>query len=135
VLTPPPDGGPGLASPPSVSLTAPGLDPVAGGLGSYTWGGFISDSPWVVEPAGERVRSGTELAIAVGGITADHWDAAWAPIANGHAGRDVTGGSGNDGAPIKVVAPASAGSWSLRVEAWFGTQWHAAWFWRLEVRP
>jgi hypothetical protein len=108
---------------------------VAGDLGSYTWGGFISDSPWIVEPSGEHVRRVTELAVAVAQIVPDHWDAAWAPIANGRAGRDVSGGSGKDDAPIKLVAPTKPGSWSLRVEAWFGTQWHAAWFWRLEVQP
>jgi hypothetical protein len=108
---------------------------VAGDLGSYTWGGFISDSPWIVEPSAARVQAGTELAVVVGGITANHWDAAWAPIANGHPGHDINGGTGKDGAPIRVSAPAVPGSWSLRVEAWFGSQWHAAWFWRLAVRP
>jgi hypothetical protein len=134
-VTPPPDGGPGIAAPPSVALTVPGLGPLAGELGSYTWGGFISDSPWIVLPEGPRVRAGTELAVAVAGITADHWDAAWAPIANGRAGPDIGGGSGQRGQPIKVAAPRVRGSWSLRVEAWFGSQWHAAWFWRLEVQP
>ena len=133
--TPPADGGPGTAAPPVVTLTVPGLGDIAGELGSYTWGGSGSDSPWIAAKTGPRVLADTELAIAVADITADHWTAAWAPVSDGRAGNPVSSATGEDGAPIRVTAPSVQGPWSLRIEAWFGNQWHAAWYWRLEVQP
>ena len=44
------------AEPPAATLAAEGGDPVAGQLGSYTWAGGGSDSPWLPGRTDHRRR-------------------------------------------------------------------------------
>ena len=118
--------------PPAASLSAEGGDPVAGELGSYTWGGVGSDSPWL---PGAPIAVGAREPLAVtfaGGPAVAHWTArraragATSPIGAVPAG----GGAG----PVAIDAPA-AGSWTLAVTVEFaGGIGSATWYWRLDVR-
>ena len=98
------------------------------------WGGLMSDTPWLVVPTGPTVKPGAKLTVTPTGATADHWAAVWAPVSGKSAGQPRDGGSGAGAQPIVVKAPAQAGTWGLRVEAWFGPAQFATWYWRLEVQ-
>jgi hypothetical protein len=118
--------------PPAASLKAEGGDPVVGQLGSYTWNGQGSDSPWL--PGSPiRVGAGEPLAVTIAGQPAiDDWTVQRvAGGATGGAGA-VAMGSGQD-APIGFVAPA-AGSWSILVDVRFPGGSDAAYYWVLDVR-
>ncbi len=67
------------AEPPAATLSVEGGDPVAGQLGSFTWNGGGSDSPWLPGAplsigAGERLT-----ALLAGGVAVDTWSARSAP--------------------------------------------------------
>ena len=104
----------------------------SGQLGSYTWGGVGSDSPWL---PGAPIAVGAREPLAVtfaGGPPVARWTArraragATSPVGAVPAG----GGTG----PIAVDAPAS-GSWTLAVTVEFaGGIGSATWYWRLDVR-
>ena len=123
---------PTTATPPAASLSAEGGDPVAGQLGSYTWGDVGSDSPWL---PGAPIAVGAREPLAVtfdGGPPVAQWTArraragATSPVGAVPAG----GGAG----PIAIEAPA-AGSWTLAVTVEFaGGIGSATWYWRLDVR-
>ena len=120
-------------APPGASLNAEGGDPVAGQLGSYTWAGGGSDSPWL---------PGSPIAVGAGEPLAVRLDAAPA-VADWSATRVVAGttdGSGAmslasaEGEPIRFMAPA-AGRWSIQVQVRFGGgSDSAAYYWLLDVR-
>ncbi len=133
--TPSPVATAALAAPPVATLTGGGVGAQPGELGSVIWNGLTSDTPWVVTPSGPAVKPGMALTVATGGAAPDRWAASWAPVSGNQAGQPRDGGAGQGGTPIKLNAPATAGSWSLRVEAWFGAYNSATWYWRLEVRP
>ena len=123
---------PTTATPPPASLSAEGGDPVAGQLGSYTWGDVGSDSPWL---PGAPLAVGAREPLAVtfgGGPAVASWTArraragATSPVGAVPAG----GGAG----PVAIDAPA-AGSWTLAVTVEFaGGIGSATWYWRLDVR-
>jgi hypothetical protein len=120
-------------APPTASLGAEGGDAVVGQLGSYTWGGTGSDSPWL---PGSRltVGAGEPLTVRIdgGGGVAD-WSAA--RVAAGTT--DGTGAAalgGGEGEPIRFIGPA-AGHWSVQVQVRFETGSDtAAYYWLLDVR-
>ena len=58
--------GPSSDAPPSASLAVEGGDPVVGQLGSFTWNGGGSDSPWLPgSPIG--VGAGERLTVSIAG--------------------------------------------------------------------
>jgi hypothetical protein len=123
------------AQPPDALLAGVAADPVAGDLGTFTWAGLTSDSPWVVGRAGGSADAGATLVVEfrpdVGEAT---WDATWARVAGGQAQQP---GDVSDPAtgPVRVTLPAEPGTWSLQLFARFGPGRDAAWYWRVEVAP
>ena len=66
---------PSLGEPPAATLAAEGGDPVAGSLGSFTWGDGGSDSPWlpgapITVAGGEPLTVGIAAAVPVSDWTA-----------------------------------------------------------------
>ena len=120
------------ATPPAASLSAEGGDPVVGSLGSYTWGGVGSDSPWL---PGAPIAVGAREPLAVtfaGGPPVARWSARRARAGSTSPVGALPAGGGTG--PIAVDAPAS-GSWTLAVTVEFaGGIGSATWYWRLDVR-
>jgi hypothetical protein len=124
---------PQAASPPTASLEAEGGDPVAGQLGSYTWAGGGSDSPWLPGSA-LTVGAGEPLTVRLGrpAVVAD-WTAS-------RVAAGTTDGSGAvalasaEAEPIRFVAP-PAGRCSLQLQVRFdGGADSATYYWLLDVR-
>jgi hypothetical protein len=119
------------AEPPAAALKADGGDPVDGQLGSYTWNGGGSDSPWL-QGSPIRVGAGEPLTVAIaGGPAIGDWTVQ--RVAGGTAGGAgaIAMGSG-EGTPIAFIAP-SAGSWSILVNVRFADGADAAYYWLLDV--
>ncbi len=118
--------------PPPASLAAEGGDPVAGQLGSFTWGGGGSDSPWL---PGTPVSVGAAepLTIALGGgVAVAEWSARRVPAGTTNGTGAVALGGG--GAPVAFAAP-GPGTWSVQVIVRFaGDLGSAAYYWQLAVR-
>jgi hypothetical protein len=120
------------AEPPPASLKAEGGDPAVGQLGSYTWNGRGSDSPWL-QGSPIHVGSGEPVTVTLAGNPAiDSWTVQRVPGgATGGSGA-VAMGSG-EGTPIGFVAPAP-GSWSILVDVRFADGSDAAaYYWLLDV--
>jgi hypothetical protein len=128
-VTEPTDG------PPAATLLggSPGGPGVPGVEGSFTWGRLGSDAPWIV-PDVEAQGTGPWTVVFDPPLAARRWTASWAPVRAGVADDPVTRADG-PGPPIVIDPPGRAGRWSLRVEAWFGTDRHVAWFWSVRVGP
>lgn len=121
--------------PPTATLTAADGIPIAGALGSYTWDGAGSDSPWLVPPKDQAVHRGGPYALAFDPATeAERWRASWAPVRSGTAG-DPAGTAEGVGAPAAVPGPGRPGIWSLQVDVRFAGGGHAAWYWRVVIAP
>lgn len=128
---PPPPSAALLGSPPIARLAVEGGDPVEGQLGTYTWAGGGSDSPWlpgapIAAGAGEPMSIAFEPVL---GVTA--WRARLVPAAaDGPAGaRLLAEGS----APPRFEAP-EPGAWTLVVEVTFAADLGAASYaWALSV--
>jgi hypothetical protein len=120
------------AEPPAASLAVEGGDPVVGQLGSFTWGGGGSDSPWL---PGSPILVGRDerLSVAIDAdIGVEDWTAGRAP-AGTTDGSDVVG-LGSGGPPITFGAP-DPGSWSVQVTVRFaGGLGSATYYWRVTVR-
>jgi hypothetical protein len=120
-------------APPSASMEVEGGDPVAGQLGSYTWGQRGSDSPWL---AGSPITVGAgepiTVVLADDAVVAD-WSAA--RVASGRTdGASTVPIASADGDPIRFLAP-GAGRWSVQVQVRFqGGSDSAAYYWLLDVR-
>ena len=119
--------------PPPASLRAEGGDPVAGQLGSYTWGAAGSDSPWL-QGAPVTVGSGEPLTVVLSGDPpVDDWSAQRVAAGTSDGSGAVSLGSAQ-GAPIAFVAP-GPGRWSVQVLVRFAVGGDsAAWYWLLDVR-
>ena len=121
------------SEPPRALLVGTAAGPVAGDLGTFSWDGLVSDSPWIVQRSGDAVASGARLRVRFGGSAGQTaWTARWAPIRRREAGTPKAAGSGEDGR-IVVEAPGEAGPWSLQLEARFGDGRRAVWYWRVAV--
>lgn len=119
--------------PPAASLKADGGDPVVGQLGSYTWNGGGSDSPWLQGWA-IHVGAGELLTATLAGEPEiGSWTVQRVPAgANGGSGTFAMGSG--EGSPIGFVAP-NPGSWSILVDVRFANGSDAAaYYWLLEVR-
>jgi hypothetical protein len=122
------------AAPPAASLSGlSGGAASAGSLGTYTWGGGGSDSPWIVGKRAGSVGVGATVTAAFAGLAPQGWTAAWAKVSNGMAGSPVGATSG--AAAVTLTAPASGGDWTLRVTADFGPGSSATYYWRITVTP
>jgi hypothetical protein len=123
------------AQPPDALLVGVAAGPVAGDLGTFTWAGLTSDSPWVVGRAGGSADAGATLAVEfrpdVGEAT---WVTTWARLAGGEAQQPDDVSDPATG-PVRVTLPAEPGTWSLQLFARFGSGRDAAWYWRVEVAP
>ena len=119
------------AEPPSVALAAEGGDPVMGKLGSYTWAGGGSDSPWLPGTP-IRVGAGEPLAVSIGGgVGVVEWFAR--RIRAGTAVGTGAVGLGAGHAPVAFAAPGS-GTWSVQVVIRFaGDLGSATYYWELTV--
>ena len=88
-------GPPPRPAPPAATLDGVDGGPVAGDLGSFSWDGLVSDSPWIVERVGHRADPGTRLRVAFDGLARPGaWTARWAPIRRRQAGTPRAGGIG-----------------------------------------
>lgn len=123
---------PSGTEPPAAMLSAEGGEPVAGQLGSFTWRGGGSDSPWLPGSA-IRVGAGESLTVVFAvdvGIV--EWTARRVPAST----TDGSGaaGLGSGPAPIAFAAP-GVGSWSVQVTVRFADDLgDAAYYWAIEVR-
>lgn len=123
------------ATPPAAMLVGPTGAAAPGVLGTFSWDGLVSDSPWIVGASAGGVRATDRLAVTLPPNAAPAaWQARWAPVTGGQAGTPVDGGSGGE-APIRVSPPVTAGAWSLQLTARFGVGRSATWYWRVEVVP
>lgn len=121
------------SGPPDAALVGPADGPVAGDLGTFSWDGLVSDSPWIVPSRAAVLSTGRHLRVRFdGGPPVGAWIARWARIRDGVAGDPSTAGSG-DGKPLAIGAPPGPGDWSLQVEARFGGGERAVWYWRVKV--
>ena len=132
VATPAPSATPVpiVRSPPIGTLTGEGGDPVAGQLGTYTWDGGGSDSPWLPGAPIAAARGEVLRMTLLPDITVADWSAVIAPAANGDERGALNVGAGPG--PIQIVAPAP-GAWTLAVTVRGEGRGSATWFWRLDV--
>jgi hypothetical protein len=120
-------------SPPDASLAAEGGDPVIGQLGTYTWRGAGSDSPWL---PGSAIAAGAGEPMIVqlaGQPRVGDWRAR-AMTADGAPGGPIRPLGRGSGA-IGFAAPSEPGVWSVAVELTFADgSGSATYFWALDVR-
>ena len=104
-----------------------------GALGTFSWDGLVSDSPWIVPRTAVPAGPGDALRIRFDpGPGQSSWTARWARIRDGEATKPRAAGSGDDGRVV-VEAPSDAGDWSLQLEARFAGGGRAIWYWRVSV--
>lgn len=132
-----PGGGPATDAPPVASLSVVDGDGTSweGSLGTFTWRGVGSDSPWFVPASGASVPAGATLRIRFGDsdVVPVGWDVSWATVDGSFAGTVVGGARGTPGTPLR--APGEPGTYAVQVDADFGADRRAAWYWRVDVTP
>jgi hypothetical protein len=118
--------------PPSASSAVDGGDPVTGQLGSFTWDGAGSDSPWL---PGSPIAIGGGERLTVS-LATDPGVAGWTARRVAPGTMDGAGALGlGQGAtlPITFAAP-PAGTWSVQVTVQFANgRGSAAYYWRVTV--
>jgi hypothetical protein len=134
----PPSAAPATApagAPPAAILSS-GAGDTAGDLGTFSWDGLVSDAAWIVGGAGAMAASGDSLSVTF--RPADErpagWQARWAKVVDSGPGAPSDGGSGA-GPVIQLLAPATAGTWTLQLTSTFGPGRDATWYWRIEIAP
>jgi hypothetical protein len=126
-----------VAAPPAALLTVDGAPAVAGELGSYTYLGQGSDSPWLPATMLQPVEAGAGGRLVVRLANGE-------PIARGSArvaqAGDTEGteteplGLSQEQQAVVIVGP-GPGSWVLAVELDYADEAGSGlYFWRLEVR-
>lgn len=120
------------AQPPNASLAVDGGDAVTGQLGSYTWNGGGSDSPWL-PGAPIAVGAGERLVLTLGeGVIASDWTAR--RVVAGTIDGSGAVGLGDGQGPVAFPAP-PPGEWSVQVTVRFaGDLGSAAYYWQVTVR-
>jgi hypothetical protein len=123
---------PSSAGPPDAALAAEGGDGVTGQLGSFTWNGGGSDSPWLPGTPVD-VGAGEPLIVTVAdNVVVSDWSARRVPAGTANGSGAVSLGGGQ--APITFRAP-DPGSWSVQVLARFaGGIGSASYYWQVTVR-
>ena len=125
-------GSPAPTATPSMTPAVEGGEPVAGQLGSYTWDGGGSDSPWLPGTAitvgsGERLTGAIDPDVAVAA-----WSARRVPAGTADGAGAV--GLGDGAAPIAFDAPA-AGHWSIQLTVGYADELGSAvYYWDVTVR-
>lgn len=118
-----------LAEPPTAMLAVEGGDPVAGALGSYTWGDVGSGGPWlpgtpITVGAGETATVSVDQRLP---ITA--WRARVAAAPDGSLANGLSSG----GPPIAFGVP-GPGAWTIEVTIDFRDGiGQATYYWRMTV--
>jgi hypothetical protein len=116
--------------PPAASLAAEGGEPVAGQLGSFTWGDGGSDSPWL-PGAPIAVGAAEPLAVSFADPTpTGAWTAVWAPADDRTGTGTVALGDGSGPIGFAITAP---GRWTVAVTVAFLQGGSATWYWLVEV--
>jgi len=119
--------------PPAAHLSVDGGDPVTGQLGSFTWAGSGSDSPWlpgtpIAVGRGERLSMLLDPATAIG-----DWSVRRRSLGTA-AGTATVGVADGRGLPMGFPAP-PPGRWSVQVTTTFGPGiGSATWYWQVDVR-
>ncbi|MEI7745218.1 MAG: hypothetical protein WCK58_15900, partial [Chloroflexota bacterium] len=124
-----------IPGPPTAALAAAGGIPVRGELGTFTWEGMGSDSPFLVVSRDRALTGSGPFTVTIAPpLAIADWSAAWVRVSGGTTiGRLVKlHGSGTE---IAVAPPPVAGDWSLGVDIRFATGDTTAFYWRVEVRP
>ena len=125
-----PSSAPAVGDPPVASLRVEGGDPVTGQLGTYSWAGGGSSSPWL-PGAPIAVASGERMTVSVLPVVViTDWTARLAPAADADGAQAVVIGSGT-GLPVMDVP--GPGAWTLAVTVRFGEFGSATYAWRLDV--
>ena len=118
------------ALPPDAALAAEGGDPVVGQLGTFTWGGGGSDSPWL-PGAPIAVGAGEPLSVTLADPTRiDAWTAVRAPGTSTNGSGAVPAGAGSGTVAFAVPVP---GRWTVAVTIRFDGGDSATWYWQLDV--
>ena len=119
------------AEPPAASLAVDGGDPVVGQLGSFTWNGGGSDSPWL--PGSPiTVGAGERLSVSLAG---DPGVTEWTARRATPGSLDGAGavGLGQGTAEVGFDAPPS-GTWSVQLTVRFaGDRGSATYYWKVTV--
>ena len=120
------------AQPPGAALAVDGGDAVTGQLGSYTWNGAGSDSPWL-PGAPITVGQGERLGVALdGGAVVAAWTARRVVAGATDGAGAVALGEGQG--PVAFPAP-PPGAWSVQVTVHFaGGLGSATYYWQVTVR-
>jgi hypothetical protein len=123
---------PPMAEPPAASIAVEGGDPVAGELGSFSWAGSGSDSPWL-EGNPFHMGTGEQLTMTLAGaVPVATWTAARVPPVGLDAVPAVGLGEGS-GSPV-AFAGTPRGTWSVRVSVWFAEDLGSAtYYWLIDV--
>lgn len=127
-----PDPSVEAAAPPAASLSVDGGEPVTGQLGSYTWNGGGSDSPWlpgtpITIGSGERPSASLD-----GGAGTATWSAR--RVAAGSSDGAGAIGLGDGSGPIAFAGP-PPGRWSVQLTVHFaGDRGSATYYWDVSVR-
>ncbi len=128
------------ADPPGAVLSAGGIQPIEGEIGSYTFDESGSDGPWLpataLRPVSIRAGAAISIRLRPGGrITS--WVARISPASDeqGEIQEGLArGGSGGEGARVIRFAGPERGSWVLMVEVTYARgRGSGAYYWRLEV--
>jgi hypothetical protein len=119
------------AVPPTASIAVDGGDPVVAQLGTYTWGGMGSDSPWLPgTPIG--VGGGETLHVTFDRtIDVADWAARYVPsLATGPDGALPLG----PGDELGAFTTPPTGSWTVEVRVSFADgAGEASYFWQVTV--
>jgi hypothetical protein len=120
------------AQPPGAALAVDGGDAVRGQLGSYTWNGAGSDSPWLAG-APISVGQGERLGVALdGGAVVAAWTARRVVAGATDGAGAVALGEGQGAVAFPVPPP---GIWSVQVTVQFaGGLGSATYYWQVTVR-
>jgi hypothetical protein len=126
------DPTPVVDGPPAAAMAAEGGDPVAGELGSFTWGDGGSDSPWLPgAPISVGAREPLAVTLTPAAPVSD-WTARMARAGTSLPIGPVALGGGTG--PIRFDAP-PAGDWTVEVSVRFADELGSATYaWRLEAR-
>ena len=131
VATPTGPASPAVAGrPPDATLSAEGGDAATGQLGTYTWAGAGSDSPWLPGTP-IAVGAGEPLTVRIAGdLPVESWAARRTP---GGATSDVGAIPVASGAAVIAFAAPPAGDWTVELQVRFVGGGSASYAWRLAV--
>jgi hypothetical protein len=120
--------------PPRAMLLSPGNPPIEGAVGTYSWDGFASDSPWLAGAG--PIRIAPDILASIRFPADAHvgtWEVRYAPVSDGlgDPARAVNQ-SALSGPEIDFPAPPE-GSWSVQVLVEFVGRGRVTYYWRFEV--